>query len=193
MQLVEDYKSGHPLWKDFGDVRMPFWEWWIDHGEDIFMTGEKMGVWELESDEDIRQARKEAAYIVRIDPDCTRDYLVSLFRGFLDEKGIGKGAGRKEHKDEVKFAKYPFYQRPDVGSLRLSLEVWERRHKQPRPTLYEIGCQLDLCPDQVIRKKDTKDERADKMNVMNATVSRYLRWAKNIKQNVALGIFPKNK
>jgi hypothetical protein len=130
---------------------------------------------------------------VRIDPDCTRDYLVSLFGGFLDEKGIGKGAGRKKHKDEVKFAKYPFYQRPDVGSLRLSLEVWERRHKQPRPTLYEIGCQIELCPDQVIRKKDTKDERADKMNVMNATVSRYLRWAKNIKRNVALGIFPKNK
>lgn len=191
MQLIEDYRRGHPLWKDFGDVRMPFWEWWVAHGEDLFATGQKYGVLELVTNGDIQQARSEGAYLLRIDPDCTRDYINLMFRDFLDEKGISKGAGRKQHKDEVKLARYPFYQRPDIDSLKKSLDAWKLRHQHPRPTLYNIGLQLGLCPDHIIEGKDDLN-KASKLNVMNATVSRYLRWAENIKQNVAKGIFPKN-
>lgn len=193
MQLVEGYGPKHPLWRDFGDVQMPFWDWWCAHGEDIFATGEKSGVEELVSDDDIQKARSDGAYVVRVDPDCTRDYLMFYFQDFLDEKGIRTTAGRRQHKDEVKFARYPFYQRPDVKSLRITLEVWKLRQQLPRPTLYEIGRKLRLNPSAVINdKKDTEAIKTDKKNVMNATVSRYLKWATNIKDNVAKGIFPKN-
>lgn len=193
MREVGDYGPKHPLWEDFGDVQMPFWDWWCAHGEDIFATGEKSGVEELVSDDDIQQARSEGAYVVRVDPDCTRDYLMFYFQDFLDEKGIRPTAGRRPHKDEVKFARYPFYQRPDVKSLRITLDVWKLRQQQPKPTLYEIGRKLRLNPSAVINdKKDTDAIKADKKNVMNATVSRYLKWATNIKENVAKGISPKN-
>lgn len=130
MREVEDYGPKHPLWKDFGDVQKPFWDWWCDHGEDIFMTGVESGVEELTSDEDIQRARAEGAYLVRVDPDCTRDYLMFVFQDFLDEKGIRKKPGRRKHKDEMKFARYPFYQRPDVESLRVALEVWKLKQKK---------------------------------------------------------------
>lgn len=192
MQLVEGYGRDHPLWKDFGDVQMPFWDWWCAHGEDIFATGEKPGVEELVSDDDIQQARSEGAYVVRVDPDCTRDYLMFYFQDFLDEKGIRPTAGRRQHKDEVKFARYPFYQRPDVESLRMALEVWKLKQLKPKVSLYKIGSRLGLCPDHVLNGDDDPD-KADKLNMMNATVSRYHRWAKYLIANAGRGEFPNNQ
>ena len=193
MQLVENYGRRHPLWEDFGDVKMPFWDWWCAHGEDIFLTGEKDGIMELNSDEEISKARAESAFIVRIDPDCPRDYLMYAFKLFLDENGILPRAGRKFHKDEVRLTKYPFFSRPDVNALKNSLNVFEARQREPRPTLYQIGCELGLRPDYVIvENEDTSEIREQKRNRMNATVSRYYRWANNIKKNVAKGIFPKH-
>ncbi len=199
MNLVEGYGPRHPLWVDFGDVKMPFWEWWCAYGEDLFMTGEKPGFQVLASERDIQDARKDGAYIVRIDPDCTRNYLMFYFREFLREKNIREVAGRRLLKEEMKFARYPFYQRPDVKSLRISLDAWELRKKMTGPenkkhvhTLYQIGCLLKVNPSAVIKKNDVATDRLLKKNVMNATVSRYLKWAENIKKNVAKGIFPKN-
>lgn len=192
MRLVDGYGPKHPLWADFGDIKhMSFWDWWCEH-ELIFMTGELPGVEELTSDEEIELARSEGAYIVRVDPSCTRDYLRFYFEGFLDEKGIRNTAGRRKHEDEVKFAMYPFFQRPDIRSLKKSLEVLELRMKKKpdRPTLYEIGVALKLNPSAVIKKKDPPATVTAKKNVMNATVSRYEKWGKTILENVSKGLFP---
>ena len=118
MQLVEGYDDRHPLWPEFGDVRMPFWDWWLAHGEDLFMSGEHDGVSELETDADIEHAKRQGAYIVRVDPDCTREYLLSVFKQFLDEKEISRGAGRKRHSKEIKFARRGFAQRPSIEVLK---------------------------------------------------------------------------
>ena len=193
MQLVENYGSQHPLWNDFGDVKMPFWDWWCAHGEDIFMNGEKDGVKRLDSNQEIAEARSDRAYIVRIDPDCPRDYLMYAFNLFLDENGIHPRTGRKPHKEEVRFCKYPFYRRPDIESLKNTLKVFEARQRKPRPTLYEIGRQLGLRPEYDIKEdEDTSETKELKRNRMNATVGRYHRWATYIKANVATGIFPKH-
>ena len=192
MQSLDGYGRRHRLWKDFGDVHKPFWDWWRTH-EELFRTGEKYGVLELKTDKDIQTARSEGSYVVRIDPECTREYLIRYFREFLDEKDIRKGSGRRRHQDEVKYAQYPFYQRPDVKSLRTSLDVWNLRQQQPKPTLCEIGVKLKLCPNHVIDEKtDIPAVQTDKMNVMNATVSRYLRRAETIFLYLGAGIFPKN-
>lgn len=193
MQRLDGYGRRHRLWKDFGGVNMPFWDWWRTH-EELFRTGAKYGVLELKTDAEIREARSEGAYVVRIDPECTREYLMRYFREFLDEKKIHKGVGRRKHQDEVKYANYPFYKRPDVKSLRISLDVWNLRHQQPKPTLYEIGVKLKLCPNHVINdKKDVQAVQTDKMNVMNATVSRYLRRAETTLLYIGGGLFPVNK
>lgn len=193
MQLVDGYGPKHPLWKDLGDVQMPFWDWWCAHGEDIFATGEKMGVAELVSEDDIQQARADGSYVVRIDPDCTRDYLMFYFKDFLDEKGISKTVGRRKHKYEIKFARYPFYKRPDVTSLKKALDAWQLRRDEPKASLYQIGVCQGLNYDAIVNEiHDTAKTKTGKRNVMNATVSRYLRWADNITANVGKGEFPNN-
>lgn len=196
MQLIEGYGRKHPLWKDFGDVRMPFWDWWVACGESLFMTGLKDGVWELIDEGDFKRARDDGAFVLRIDADCSRKHLLMMFKDFLDEKRIASSPGRKPHRDEVQFARYPFYQRPDASSLRTILDVWNRRHPRSDtkpPTLYSIGVELRLQPESVILRTDEPDIVDVKRNVMNATVSRYERWGRNILVNVAQGLFPKLK
>ena len=193
MGLVPGYGTGHPLWTKFGDVSQPFWPWWVEFGEDLFMSGIEMGVWEIDESEEIDQARRDGAFIVRIDPACTRQYLLSTFKDFLDEKGISTKVGRRLHKDEVKYTRFAFAQRPDVGRLKTALAVWTQRNppsgRKP-PSLYTIGAALGLSPESVVNSGDTESEATSKRNVMNATVSRYNRWARNLIDNVALGDFP---
>lgn len=190
MQLVEGYGPRHSLWPEFGDVNMPFVDWWIAHGEMLFMTGEHYGVWELKDSADIDQARKDGAYLLGIDPDCTREYLLAMFRDFLDGKQISPSAGRKRHSKEIKFARRGFAQRPSVQVLKDALRVWEYR-QQNEASLYDTGCALNLCSSYVVKKSDPPDVKRDKRNKMRATVSRYERYARNLIKNVAEGVFPK--
>jgi hypothetical protein len=194
MQLIEGYGRKHRLWKDFGDVQIPFRDWWLSHEEKLFRTAERYGILELKTAKDIHEARLDRAFMVRVDPDCTREYLIHYFKEFLNEKNIRIGAGRRKHQDEVKHAKYPFYQRPDVKSLRISYEAWTLRHQVPKLTLYEIGIKLNLSPNNVINeKKDTQAIKTAKRNCMNAMVSRYLRRAETIMHFIEAGLFPVSK
>lgn len=196
MQLVDGYGRKHPLWKDFGDVRKPFWDWWCDHGEDIFMTGAKSGVEEATTDEEIAQARAEGAYIVRVDSNCSREYLERTFRAFLDEKKFSKRPGRKKATEETEFepARRPFEKTPDHRSLANSfkvLEKWlEKERNNEKMTLYEIGAAVGVNPSAIIQKGDPPSTQRDKKNSMNATVSRYLKWGKSILAGVSIGKFP---
>lgn len=193
MRLIDGYDKSHALWGDFGDLSTSFWSWWIRRGEDLFMTGLPEGVEEVVGEEQIAKARSDGAYLVRVDGECSRAYLVERFKDFLIEKKISANAGRLPHAHEVHRAKYPFYQRPDVDSLRTILAVWKLRNapKSKMPTLYEIGVELKLNPTAIIKSDDPPHTKRDKRNVMNATVGRYQRWGKNIILNAALGIFPK--
>jgi hypothetical protein len=189
MQLVEGYDEAHPLWEFFGNVNIPFKKWWIKHQE-IFQTGLELGVWELETNKEIKEAQEEGAIILRLDKDCSRQYLLECFKEIMDVHEIGTKAGRKDHKAETNMAKFPFYQRPEVRLLKKTYDVLIMRSRRPTPTLYEIGCTLKLNPSaELIGKNDPS--KSDKINRMNATVSRYLRQANQIKANVAKGDFPK--
>jgi len=195
MRLVDGYDQAHPLWADFGDVRLPFWTWWVRHGEDLFMTGLEDGVEELVDDRQVADARRSGAPILRVDIGCSRGYLLERFVAFLDERqGLVK-SGRKSHGNEVREARYPFHQRPDADALQKVFAVWKLRHPlgaaKKVPTLYDVGVTLNLHPGAVILDDDDDEVIADKRNWMNATVSRYNRWGQNIIDNVALGIFPK--
>jgi hypothetical protein len=190
LQKQKQYGREHPLWKEFGDAseKTSFWDWWDDHYL-LFMSGQ-LGVHEVETAEDIEQARKEGAFLVRIDPGCTRDYLRSVFEDILDEKGIGITPGRRKHQHEVMNAKRPFERRPDVRSLKKSFEALELRLKDPQQTLYEVGKELKLNPSAVYKDRDLKSEKSAQKNRMNATVGRYLKWGKSILAGVAEGKFP---
>lgn len=193
MQLVEDYGRSHPLWKDFGDVQRPFQDWWDERGDYLFFVEEPLAVDELKSNKDIQKARAEGAYIVRIDPDCSRDYLNFHFQIFLDEKGIRTKTGPRKHKEKSKRARYSIEHRPHIATLKTSLAAWKLRREHPELSLYEIGCKLNLCPNNIIDEHVVDLNATSKKNVMSSTVSRHLRRARNILKNVSIGVFPESK
>jgi len=195
LQLVDGYSETHPLWKDFGDIQLPFHDWW-DEVQLVFLSGSEWGVIQLNSDDEITEARAEGALIVRVDRSCTREFLMEAFLETLAEEGIGKQRGRRKHAEEEGFskypAKYPVYQRPNLRVLNIIYEVWIARHlTQPQPSLYEVGCKLKLNPSAIHTRRDSAKVKEDKTNSMNATVSRYERYARNIIKNVGQGVFPK--
>ncbi len=72
-----------------------------------------------------------------------------------------------------------------------ALEVYDYRIANPDLKLWEIGNAIPrLQMANKLKSSDTDSERADKRNVLAATVSRYLKRAENSIKNTALGIFP---
>lgn len=189
LQKVEGYGPSHPMWEEFGDVTQDFEDWWIAN-EDIFATGLPPGVETLASDADIRIAKKEGAIIVRVDPKCTRHYLRFAFEEFLKEEDITDSPGRKKHEHEIQMAQRGFASRPEVRGLKKIMKVYEKRTAEPNLSLYEIGVQLKLNPNARVKRGMTPKERADKINSMNSTVSRYWRQALSIIEHVGRGEFP---
>lgn len=189
MQKVPDYGPAHPLWEEFGDVTQGFWDWWIKH-ELTFAPGLLPGVALLETEEDFETARKEGALFVRVDPNNTRHYLRFAFESFMQEMDIPDTPGRKKHTDEDRMAKRPFENRPEVRGLEKAFRVYELRTAESELSLYDIGVRLNLNPNARVKKGMTPKERADKINSMNATVSRYWRHAQSIIEHVAEGQFP---
>lgn len=190
LQKHEVYGPEHPLWDEFGDASedVDFWDWW-DRNFLIFQSGQ-LGIWGVETPEDIEQARQDGAFLIRIDPGCTREYLRDLFEDLLNEKGIGLTSGRRKHQYEVMNAKRPFERRPDVRSLKKSFEVLELRMRDETLTLYEIGKTLELNPSAVFKDDDPPTEKAAQRNRMNATVGRYWKWGRCILAGVSAGKFP---
>lgn len=201
MQLAQQedlYGPTHRLWDEFGDTlttgasidedETDFWHWW-NRNQLSFQSGQ-LGVWVIETDEEIATARKEGAVLIRLDRECTRDYLRFNFEETLKELNIGVKPGRRKHQHEVMNAKRPFEKRPDVRSLKKSFQVLEMRLSKPKPTLYEVGKALGLNPSAEYADDDLPTEKSEQRNRMNATVSRYERWGKNILNGVLIGKFP---
>jgi hypothetical protein len=71
------------------------------------------------------------------------------------------------------------------------LEVYDFKLANPGLKLWEIGNAIPrLQMANKLKSSDTDSERADKRNVLAATVSRYLKRAESSIKNTTLGIFP---
>ena len=58
--------------------------------------------------------------------------------------------------------------------------------------MWAVGESINLVPNSMPRKGDTKYVTTNKHNVMTVAVSRYVKQAKAIIANTALGVFPKS-
>ena len=197
MQKVKGYGPNHALWDDFGDVRQKseyveedFWYWWLEH-QTMFEPRGSLGVWEQETDADVKAARKEGAFIVSVDPNETRDRLMFDFDCILKEKGIGNRRGRRPHKKESQ-GKHSFIARPDHRSLRLAFLVYEayERRKVEKTTLYKIGEQLGVNKRALVTDDMKADVRRQKKNIMNVMVTRHYKNALSIIKHIGKGEFP---
>lgn len=181
LHLVEDYGPQHRCWPLFGDVQnMPFWDWWMEREYEVFVHGSKEGVWALEGDEEIVQARQQGMVIAKIDISCPRPYLIEEFNMVLDEYGVPKGRGPNARRTPVVEPKWSFEAKPDVEALCLYFCVYilsTRKHWSHR----KIADFLEI---------STTARENDRVNVIEATVSRYIRKARRIVAGLEHGKFP---
>lgn len=81
---------------------------------------------------------------------------------------------------------------PDCPTLKILLDVYDLLNvsEELRPTLYEIGVQLNLSPQSVITNNESPKDMRDKTTAMNSLVSRYYRWSRELIKNAEEGFFP---
>lgn len=82
--------------------------------------------------------------------------------------------------------------KPDCPTLKVLLDVYDILNvaEELKPSLYEVGVQLDLSPKSVIADDDTPKDIRDKTTAMNSLVSKYHRWSRELIKNAEEGFFP---
>lgn len=180
LQVVDDYGPDHRCWSLFGDVQnLPFWDWWNDREYDVFAHGSSLGVWELDTDEDVAKARAEGLVIVSVDMSCSRAYLDEYFHEILGAHGVEMGRKRTKKNGEITEPKWFFEAKPDVQALRLYLCVYYL--SKQGWSHWDIAKRLKI---------NTTATQNSKKNVIEATVSRYLKKANRIIKGLNYGKFP---
>lgn len=159
---------------------MSFWEWWLEREYEVFVHGSKEGVWALETDEEIAEARSQGVLIAKIDVTCPRPYLLEEFNMLLDEYRVPKGRGPNALRSAVSEPKWSFAAKPDVNALWLYFCVYILSTRK-RWSHRKIADFLEI---------STTARENDRANVVEATVSRYLRKARRIIAGLEHGKFP---
>ena len=192
------------LYKDFGDVREDnFHKWWTEDNRGVELFAEQplaLRLNELESPNEWQtQWTSEQVMVVVVPLNVAKRRLKGAFNRLLDSRHTGNKSGRPAMSKlkEISTARYSLERNYTISSLMTMMAVFDEWHvnnlkpKKEQLTLWEIGAQLQ------INKKAIKDAQsqhtADRhigRNTLAATVSRYVRQAKSVIANSALGKFP---
>lgn len=191
------------LYADFGDVRgEDFADWWgrsTQRGAKLF--AEKpldLKLKKITSTIQLDQwIESKDVMVVAFNTTIGRRKLQSYFAHLLQMEHKGK-RGRVAFGKVVSTACYPLHRNFTTHNLKQMLKAYdawaenERLPKAERRPLWAIGEEIRLVGSAMPAREDTKYCTAAKHNVMTAAVSRYVKQAKAIIANTALGIFPKS-
>jgi hypothetical protein len=171
------------LYADFGDVRdSSFWNWWIKGGRLLFCEPPDEPILRPphippETDDSNRVTLNIP---VTGDIDRTMAELRKLLKPAFDkERRRRKDAG--ESWQGQSRARYQVLRTPYPEALYQCLKVWEAKQKEPALSNFVIGINAGLA-------KESKSP--DLINVVGATVGRYLREAEALIYNAGHGRFP---
>lgn len=190
------------LYADFGDVRSDdFPSWWgrsTQRGATLFAEKpmdlklqklsaktDWLGEWE----------GNDEVMVVAVNMSIGRRKLQSYFANLLQREHKGK-RGRKAMKTANSTAKYPLRRNFTVHSLKMALatyDAWlvnEQLPKEDRRQLWAVGETVRTSPSAMPQRGDDKLDMTVKHNIMSVAVSRYVKQAKAIISNTALGLFP---
>lgn len=168
------------LYEDFGDVRGDsFKAWWTDKTGHKLERGARLFA-QARAEDSIRTLEEGEAAVsssqaltVSLPLNLPKKLLIRRFKEFLDVAHQGK---RGKQLAKQGGGKYQFKGQPNIPALRLGLQVYEFREKNPQMKLWEIGNAMPRFQmAQKIKAGDTPSEIVDKKNVLAASVSRYLR------------------
>ena len=178
------------LYKDFGDVRgSDFKKWWMEGGRGANLFANQ----QVEDSIRILGIGQEAldtseAFTVSIPLYLPKKTILRRFKELLDERHQGRRGHQLAKRSS---AHYKVKGQPNIPAIKQALEVYDFKLANPGLKLWEIGNAIPrLQLENKLKTSDTPSQRADKRNVLAATVSRYLRRAENSIKNTTLGIFP---
>ena len=189
------------LYADFGDVRNDdFRAWWggsLQRGAHLFAEERiEQGLRELERQSDwLPQWPNAEVLVVAVDMHYGRRKLQQLFAKLLQTQHTGK-RGRKSMRTAESTARYPLYRNVSQHNLREMLgayDAWKANEvlpKDQRRPMWAVGQSIKLVVSAMPEKGDTKYITTNKRSVMSVALSRYVRNAKLIIANTALGQFP---
>ncbi len=178
------------LYKDFGDVRSEsFQRWWIDDGRGAHLFAEPQAEDSIRVMETGQEALdRSEAFTVSIPLYLPKKTILRRFKELLDERHQGKRGHQLAKRSK---ARYQVKGQPNIPAIKQALEVYDFRKANPKMKLWEIGNAIPrLQMANKLKSSDTASERADKRNVLAATVSRYLRRAEQSIDKTSLGTFP---
>lgn len=192
------------LYADFGDVRNDnFHKWWTegDRGVDLFAEqplSVKFG--ELATAADWQPHwHKERVMVVAVPLSISKRALKGAFAKLLESRHTGNKSGRPSLSKlkEVSTARYKLEHNYTVSGLMTALAVYDfwvenqTRPKAEQLTLWAIGKALNVNA-KAIKRAESKlsYERLDGRNVLGVTVSRYVKQARAMIDNTAVGKFP---
>ncbi len=192
------------LYAEFGDVREDnFHQWWTGDNRGVRLFAEqplsvKFG--ELADASDWQPHwDNNTVMVVAVPLAMSKRRLKGAFAKLLDARHSGTKSGRPAMAKlkAVSTARYKLEHNYTVSGLLTALAVhdlWtenQARPKSERLTLWEIGRELNINKSAI--KDAESDSTADRLvgrNVLAATVSRYVKQARAMIDNTALGRFP---
>lgn len=187
------------VYRDFGNIHsLPFSSWWDSRGEELFKERHQgtAEIREFESNSGgINYSNKRWGKIVLEIPLAKRrGEIIEEVKKILTEKGVGS----KDAWLSASSAKYPLEcAKFDLDRLKTIHTVYALkrylidRHNGDlnKPGQFELGAILELNPKAALQRGGI-DSIRKKRNIMRVIVSRHLRSAKMIIENVETGRFP---
>jgi hypothetical protein len=178
------------LYKEFGDVRGDsFQKWWMEGGRGAHLFADPQAEDSIRVMETGQEALDPSeAFTVSIPLYLPKKTILRRFKELLDERHQGKRGHQLAKRSK---ARYQVKGQPNVPAIKQALEVYDFKLANPDLKLWEIGNAIPrLQMFNKLKANDTPSQRADKRNVLAATVSRYLRRAESSIKNAEKGVFP---
>lgn len=192
------------LYADFGDVREDdFHKWWTKQDKGVWLFAEEplaVNFAELDKPTDWQPHwDKQNVIVVAVPLTMSKRSLKGAFAKLLDRRHTGNKTGRPSMAKlkTTSTARYKLEHNYTISGLMITLAVydlWLENQAKPlaeRLTLWQIGKALNINKSAI--KDAESSSSADRLigrNILGATVSRYVKQAKSMIANTALGKFP---
>jgi hypothetical protein len=178
------------LYQDFGDVRTEnFKDWWTTDERGLRLFGEPIAqnvVRTLQSGDIVPDANEMLTLVIPLDLPVR--HLQARFNKILQQHHSGK---RGIQSAKASRAKYRFEGQPNVPAMKMAFLVYQYRLAHPAKALWEIGNEMPgVIKTQKLKVGDDQYTKEQKKKPLAATVSRYLRRAKESIDRVGRGLSP---
>lgn len=176
------------IYLDFGDVRSDdFKAWWGKRGVHLFAEPAAEDTVRVIADPSAL-VLDESTLTISLPLGLPKRFLENRIKDLLAEHHKGKRGHQLAKRSR---ARYQVQGQPNIPALKQGLAVYDHWKANPGMPLWRVGDTLHgFQTEHKLKPKDPAGVRANKKNVMAATVSRYLRRVKASIEAAGRGSFP---